>query len=248
MSTIPSCALPRAARPSTAVYGPRRPEKAVVYEVVQQQQWVLCLPERLRYFLHRDPALIGPVLRIVLDAVEDRLKASSPGAPAPARFGAVTFVHRFGSALNANLHFDEIRPVEAAPLLKVGLAHVQFETIHPFLDGNGRVGRLLIALVIVSDGALHEPLLYLSLYFKQHRQEYYAHLNRARERGGWEEWLRFFAEGVRDTAEGAVSTARRLSNLFARDLERVHAAGRGAGSAARLLAAFRVKWTPTSST
>jgi hypothetical protein len=76
-----------------------------VFPRVPVRQWVLSLPKRLRYFLHHDPALIGPVLRIFLDAVEDRLKASSPGAPAPARFGAVTFVHRFGSALNANLHF-----------------------------------------------------------------------------------------------------------------------------------------------
>jgi hypothetical protein len=76
-----------------------------VFPQVPVRQWVLSLPKRLRYFLHQDPALIGPVLRIFLDAVEDRLEASSPGAPAPARFGAVTFVHRFGSALNANLHF-----------------------------------------------------------------------------------------------------------------------------------------------
>jgi hypothetical protein len=76
-----------------------------VFPQVPVRQWVLSLPKRLRYFLHQDPALIGPVLRIFLDAVEEWLKASSPGAPAPARFGAVTFVHRFGSALNANLHF-----------------------------------------------------------------------------------------------------------------------------------------------
>jgi Fic family protein len=136
-------------------------------------------------------------------------------------------------------------PVEVPSLLRAGLAHVQFETIHPFLDGNGRVGRLLIALVLVSDGILREPLLYLSLYFKQHRSEYYDHLSRVREEGAWEDWLRFFAEGVRETAEGAVTTARRLSDLFARDLGRVHAAGRGAGSAAKILSAFRERplWT-----
>ena len=136
-------------------------------------------------------------------------------------------------------------PEDVPPLLKAGLAHVQFESIHPFLDGNGRLGRLLMALVLVHDGVLREPLLYLSLYFKQHRKDYYAHLNGVRERGGWEEWLRFFAEGVRETAEGAVSTARRLSDLFTGDLERVNAAGRGAGSAARILAAFRERplWT-----
>ncbi len=137
------------------------------------------------------------------------------------------------------------KPVDAPPLLKAGLAHVQFETIHPFLDGNGRVGRLLIALVLVHDGILREPLLYLSLYFKQRRQEYYERLSQVRERGAWEEWLRFFAEGVRQTAEEAVSTARRLSDLFVGDLARVHAAGRSAGSAARVLTAFRERpiWT-----
>jgi Fic family protein len=137
------------------------------------------------------------------------------------------------------------KPVDTPPLLKAGLAHVQFETIHPFLDGNGRIGRLLIALLLVHDGVLREPLLYLSLYFKQHRQEYYTHLNRVRDRGGWEAWLQFFAEGVRETAEGAVATARQLSDLFAGDLARVHAAGRGAGSAAKVLTAFRERplWT-----
>ena len=136
-------------------------------------------------------------------------------------------------------------PVDAPPLLKAGLAHVQFETIHPFLDGNGRVGRLLITLVLVNDGVLRQPLLYLSLYFKQHRREYYDRLSRVREQGGWEDWLRFFADGVRETAEGAVTTARRLSDLFAHDLERIHAAGRGAGSAARVHTAFRERplWT-----
>ena len=145
-------------------------------------------------------------------------------------------------ALERFLHGE---PVDLPPLLKAGLAHVQFETIHPFLDGNGRVGRLLIALVLVEAEVLREPLLYLSLYFKQHRRAYYDLLGRVRERGGWEEWLGFFAEGVRETADGAVLTARRLSDLFARDLERVHAAGRSAGSGARVLAAFRERplWT-----
>jgi Fic family protein len=130
-------------------------------------------------------------------------------------------------------------PVDLPPILKAGLAHVQFETIHPFLDGNGRVGRLLVALVLVHEEVLRQPLLYLSLYFKEHRQEYYDHLDAVRERGGWEPWMRFFADGVRVAAESAVATARRLQDLFARDLDRVHAAGRGAGSAARLLTAFR---------
>ncbi len=151
-------------------------------------------------------------------------------------------VEELMAALERFLHG---KPVDAPPLLKAGLAHAQFEAIHPFLDGNGRVGRLLIALVLVHEEVLREPLLYLSLYLKQHRQEYYAHLNQVRDRSGWEEWLRFFAEGVRETAEAAVSTSRRLSDLFDRDLERVHAAGRGAGSAAKILTVFRKRplWT-----
>ena len=82
-------------------------------------------------------------------------------------------------------------------LVRAGLAHVQFETIHPFLDGNGRVGRLLIALMLIDSGLLREPLLYLSLYFKQHRMEYYRLLNHVRHTGDWEEWLTFFLEGVK---------------------------------------------------
>jgi len=145
-------------------------------------------------------------------------------------------VEELMTALERFLHGE---PVETPPLVKAGLAHVQFETIHPFLDGNGRIGRLLIGLVLVHEGVLREPLLYLSLYLKQHRSLYYDLLTGVRNEGGWEEWLAFFADGVRETAEGAVETARRLSDLFQRDMERVHAAGRSAGSAARILPLFR---------
>ena len=88
---------------------------------------------------------------------------------------------------------------------------MQFETIHPFLDGNGRVGRLLITLLLCDAGVLRQPLLYLSLYFKQHRSDYYELLNYMRRSGDWEAWLSFFLEGVRVTAEGAVATSRRPS-------------------------------------
>ena len=120
-------------------------------------------------------------------------------------------------------------------LLRAGLAHVQFETIHPFLDGNGRVGRLLVALLLCHAGVLSQPLLYLSLYFKQNRSVYYEMLNQVRRTGDWEAWLSFFLEGVRVTAEGAVSTAQRLSRLFQDDRNRIQAAGgRKAGSALRV--------------
>jgi Fic family protein len=99
------------------------------------------------------------------------------------------------------------------PLVKIALAHVQFETIHPFLDGNGRVGRLLITFLLTECGALHKPVLYLSHYFKAHRQAYYDHLQAVRERGDWEGWLHFFLRGVIDVAHEAADTARRILRL-----------------------------------
>ncbi len=99
------------------------------------------------------------------------------------------------------------------PLIKIALAHVQFETIHPFLDGNGRVGRLLITFLLTEGGVLHKPVLYLSHYFKQNRQEYYEHLQAVRDRGAWEAWLKFFLEGVTIVATEATDTARRIQLL-----------------------------------
>lgn len=98
-------------------------------------------------------------------------------------------------------------------LVEVGLAHAQFETIHPFLDGNGRAGRLLITLLLVDRGVLRQPLLYLSYYFKLHRTEYYDRLTAVRRNGDWEGWLRFFLRGVATTAEEATSTAERIFEL-----------------------------------
>jgi Fic family protein len=134
-------------------------------------------------------------------------------------------------ALERWLH-DE--PERTPALLKAALAHVQFETIHPFLDGNGRVGRLLIALLLAVEGVLREPLLYLSLYFKQNRTRYYDLLQAVREKGDWEAWIEFFADGVRETAESAVQTARRLVDLFQRDRQKIQSLGRRAGSALQI--------------
>ncbi|MXZ10635.1 MAG: Fic family protein [Gemmatimonadetes bacterium] len=131
-------------------------------------------------------------------------------------------------------HFLHARDDGLSALLRVGLAHVQFETIHPFLDGNGRVGRLLITFMLCHDGVLREPMLYLSLYFKQHREDYYALLNDVRQNGDWEAWLSFFLEGVTQTAEGAVQTAQRLLSLFQEDQARLQQTGRAAGSALRV--------------
>lgn len=107
------------------------------------------------------------------------------------------------------------------PLLKAGFAHVQFETIHPFLDGNGRAGRALIALMLSETGVLDEPLLYLSRFFDEHRPEYYARLNAVRTEGDWEGWLGFFLEGVVDTARHALETADRLLSRMVEDEKRL---------------------------
>lgn len=132
------------------------------------------------------------------------------------------------------------QPAEATPvLIKAALAHVQFETIHPFLDGNGRLGRLLIALLLHQGRLLAQPLLYLSLYFKQHRPVYYELLDRVRTEGDWEAWVDFFLEGVEQTAQGAVQTAQRLVALFQQDSARIRATGRGAANAQRVLHALR---------
>ena len=120
------------------------------------------------------------------------------------------------------------------PLVKAGLSHAQFESIHPFLDGNGRVGRLLITLLLFHDGVLSNPMLYLSLYFKQHRQIYYELLNGLRDNGDWEEWLQFFLDGVTQTAEAAAATARRLLALFDEDTSQIQQQGRTASSAFRV--------------
>lgn len=141
-------------------------------------------------------------------------------------------------ALERFLHADD----DGLPqLVRAGLAHVQFETIHPFLDGNGRVGRLLITLLLCQAGILHEPLLYLSLYLKQRRAEYYALLDRVRRDGDWDAWLAFFLEGVRVTAEGAVETAQRVATMFRDDRAKLEPTGRRAGSALRVHEALKAR-------
>jgi Fic family protein len=149
------------------------------------------------------------------------------------------------SDLEKFLHDD---PEPTPILVKAALAHVQFETIHPFLDGNGRVGRLLITLLLCSDGVLQQPLLYLSLYFKQNRDAYYDHLQRVRTEGAWEEWLEFFLEGVIAVASSATETARRIRELVETDRGTIHGFGRGAASALRVheLAGRRIVLTAAS--
>lgn len=119
-------------------------------------------------------------------------------------------------------------------LIKAGLLHVQFETIHPFLDGNGRIGRLLVTLYLCVHGVLRQPLLYLSLYLKTHRADYYRLLQEVRERGAWEAWLEFFLAGVAETANQAFDAATRIVELFKRDRERITAESARAGSGLRI--------------
>jgi Fic family protein len=138
-------------------------------------------------------------------------------------------------------NFLHDRPERTPVLIKAALSHVQFESIHPFLDGNGRLGRLLITILLCAEGALSEPLLYLSLYFKTHRQVYYDLLQQVRSEGDWEGWLRFFLEGVKVTSEQASSTASRLLKLFEHDRERIETIGRAAGSALRVHNMMRKK-------
>lgn len=125
-------------------------------------------------------------------------------------------------------------PVATPPLLKAALSHVQFETIHPFLDGNGRLGRLLITLILCEQGTLKEPLLYLSLYLKTHRRHYYELLNQVRETGDWEAWLDFFADAVNFTATQTVETAQRLLTVADIDRKKIAGLGRAAPSALAL--------------
>ena len=119
-------------------------------------------------------------------------------------------------------------------LARVGLAHAQFETIHPFLDGNGRTGRLLITFLLCNAKILQEPLLYLSLYLKRNREAYYDLLQEVRLTGDWEKWLEFFFEGVRETAEAAIATQRKLTDLFDKDSDAIIERGRRVGSALRV--------------
>jgi Fic family protein len=124
---------------------------------------------------------------------------------------------------------------ESLPLLvRLGLIHVQFETIHPFLDGNGRVGRLLITLLLCEKKALREPLLYLSLYFKTHRAQYYELLQHVRTEGDWEDWLAFFLEGVETTADEVCKAVKKSLALFAADRKKIGRLGRASSSALRV--------------
>ncbi|MCU7842009.1 MAG: Fic family protein [Candidatus Thiodiazotropha sp. (ex Troendleina suluensis)] len=134
--------------------------------------------------------------------------------------------------------FTNDLPEATDPLVKAALSHVQFETIHPFMDGNGRIGRLLIPLILLQANIIHEPLLYLSVFFKKHRQIYYERLNQVRLTGDWEAWLLFFVDAVAETANQAVATAQQLNAIRTTDKVKLTHLGRQSGSASLVLDAL----------
>lgn len=147
------------------------------------------------------------------------------------RPGNASFVPPPPTHLDACLtNLEQYLHESANPIVKAALAHVQFETIHPFLDGNGRVGRLLITLMLCHDNVLHKPLLYPSLYFKRHRQQYYEELNAVRAHGDYERWIDFFSEAIRHSAKVALETGRRVTQVFSEDRAILRAVPRIAGS------------------
>ncbi|MGB6229438.1 MAG: Fic family protein [Litorimonas sp.] len=142
------------------------------------------------------------------------------------------------SDLERFIHSDAL---SQSPLIKAAIAHAQFETIHPFLDGNGRLGRLLIVLMLIESGVLDEPILYISLYLKSKRERYYELLSGVRFENGWMDWVIFFLEGVEETSLQGALTAQNLIGLFNEDLARIRATGSPADSTLRVFQVMKTK-------
>lgn len=207
--------------------------------------------EALRYGLNRLKTL--PVsLRLVREIHSHLMKGVRGGEPhkTPGEFrttqnwwggsspGNARFVPPPPHEMHQALHKWEQyihQPDELPDLVHIGLIHAQFETVHPFVDGNGRVGRLLISLLLAERKILEQPLLYLSIFFKKHKEAYYDRLQAIRDDGEWEQWLDFFVEGVAEVATEATDTARKILSLREKDRERIAAIGRRSGNAHRLL-------------
>lgn len=149
-------------------------------------------------------------------------------------------VNELGPCLDAFERFMHEDASRLPALIKAGLLHVQFETLHPFLDGNGRIGRLLVTLYLCINGVLSKPLLYLSLFLKTHRTEYYRLLQEVRENGNWEAWLDFFLTGVAQTANQAFEAATHIVDLFRQDRERIATEGERANSTLRIHDLFQL--------
>jgi Fic family protein len=208
--------------------------------------------EALRYGLERvhelplSLRLIREIHERLMTGVRGGKAAKTPGefrrsqnwiggpSPQTARFvpPPTEEMHRCLHELEAFLHDESDLPI----LIRVGLAHAQFETIHPFLDGNGRIGRLLITFFLVHERILRDPILYLSIFFKRHRQDYYDRLQAIRDKGDWEGWLAFFLEGVAEVSAEATRTARQIVQLREEERKRIgQELGRRAGSSLQLL-------------
>ena len=189
-------------------------------------------------------------LRLIREVHERLVTGTRGAAQAPGEFrktqnwiggtrpGNASFVpppaHEVMPAMGSLEKFLHGEPVRTPILVKAALAHAQFETIHPFLDGNGRVGRLLVTLLLCAEKVLRRPLLYLSLYLKRNRDEYYSHLQRVRTEGAWEAWVRFFLEGVVEVGGSATDTTRKIVRLVENDRREILTIGRAAASAAQL--------------
>jgi Fic family protein len=194
-------------------------------------------------------------LRLVREIHKVLMKGGRGGVQAPGEFrrtqnwvggsrpGNAKFVppppHDMLAALDNLERFLHDEDGFTPPVIKAGLAHAQFETIHPFLDGNGRVGRLLVSLMLVVDGVLSQPFLYLSLYFREQRADYYDALQRVRTHGDWEGWLRFYLIGVEAVARQAADTVTALVALFDQDRSRIQTLGRSAASALQVYDVLR---------
>lgn len=216
---------------------------------------VSCYVSAMNHGLERLRGGFPLSLRLIKEIHKTMLSSGRGSKKAPGEFrtsqnwiggtrpGNATFVppppHRVIECMGLLEKFLHNDPVKTPLLIKAALAHVQFETIHPFLDGNGRVGRLLITLLLCAEGALAQPMLYLSLHFKKHRDEYYDLLQRVRTKGAWEDWLDFFLLGVIDTTDQAVRAAQRILELFRDDRAHIEKLGRAAASALRLHHAFQ---------
>ena len=219
---------------------------ALVDDVTEVSNYVAALSHGLRRMRDDDFPLSNRLLRELHRLLLQSGRGSEKRPGAFRRSQNWIGGRRPGVALYVPPPYDQVEPCmgdlerfihatdDGLPsLIRAGLAHAQFESIHPFLDGNGRVGRMLIAFILVQSGALSEPILYLSLYLKQFRSTYYDLLNQLRDDGDWEAWLQFFLEGVRLTAQHGVETAQRLTRLFEEDRQRIAVSGRRANSAIR---------------
>ncbi len=217
---------------------------------IDDVQEVSCYVRALEHGIEKIREGFPISLRLIKEMHRELLSSGRGRTKSPGEFRRVQV--RIGGTNETNARFVPPPPVEldrlmgelekfindvpkrTPTLLKAALAHVQFETIHPFLDGNGRLGRLLISLIFASEKMLEEPLLYLSLYFKTNREQYYDQLQNVRTDGDWEAWYGFFLKGVAEVANGASATAHRLLQMFESDHKLLEARGRDAGSPVRV--------------